>query len=790
MPQNQPPTSKKTKNSAGGRTDFFAQAVGHHQAGRLDEAELLYRQMLSVDARHADSLNMLGIVACQRGDLQRAVEMINKAIALNDVVAEFHSNLGIVLMYQGRHDEAIASYEKAIVLKPEYPEALYNLGNALMGQGRHDEAVVRYEQALAIMPDFPQALSNLGSALRDQGKLDEAIARFEQALAIMPDFPQALSNLGNALKDNGEFDGAVARYEQALAIMPDYSEALDNLGIVLFAQEKIALATNAVLHALQLKETQENRMLFCECLKYFNEEAEYSGNLDILYDLAVRALTEAWIRPKELALSCLSLVLARGQSLQGPISRATNVWHGRFPESIEPGGVWGTLAGDRLLLCLLKSTTIPKIEFERFLTCVRFAMLDFATKTPLAEADDVLDCFCSVAQQCFINEYVFALMPNEVERAGQMREGVVAALEAGTSVSLVSLAVVAAYFPLHSLPLAGKLLQGEWPPAVRDLLRQQVEAFEEEARLRNAIPRLTPIEDTVSSAVQAQYEQNPYPQWTRMPPSPEMVSMDAFLHREFPMASFRNLKKTGEIDILVAGCGTGQHSIQTAQSFPRSRVLAIDLSLASLGYAKRKTEELGIRNIEYAQADILQLGTLGRTFDVIESVGTLMCLREPMAGWKILLSLLRPGGFMRIGLYSELARECVVAARDYIAEKGYQGAVAEDIRQCRQDIMSMENDARMMQLVSLGDFYTMSECRDLIFHVQEHRHTIPRIKEDLKELDLDFIGFSLEPRIARHYETRFPEDPSMTNLDLWHIFETENPHVFTGLYEFWLQKPA
>jgi tetratricopeptide (TPR) repeat protein/SAM-dependent methyltransferase len=787
MSQNQTLASKEAGNCADGTSELFAQAFVHHQAGRLDEAEGLYRQLLSLDARHADSLNMLGVVAQQRGDLERAVEMISEAIALNDGVAEFHSNLGIVLMYQGMHDEAIASYEKALELKPEYPEALFNLGNALMGQGRHNEAVARYEQALAIRPEFSQALSNLGCALRDQGRLDEAIARFEQALAVSPNFPQALSNLGNALQDRGELDEAVARYEQALAIMPHYLDAHCNRGIALFAQKKIDLAMNATLFALRLGETQESRVLFCECLKYFNMEAEYHENLDLVYDLAVRALTEAWIRPKELALSCLSLALTHNQALQRLFNQTIRVWPDRVSESIEPD-IWGTLAGDRLLLCLLKSTTIPSIEFERFLTCVRFAMLDVATQTPLAEADDVIDCFCAIAQQCFINEYVFALLPNEDERALQMREGVAAALEAGRPVPVISLVVVAAYFPLHSLPMAGKLLQGEWPAAVRDLLKQQVEAYEEETQLRNTIPRLTQIEDGISSLVQAQYEQNPYPRWANAPQSPEMASIDASLRREFPLALFRNLNKTGEIDILVAGCGTGQHSIQTAQSFPRSRILAIDLSLASLGYAKRKTQELGIKNIEYAQADILKLGTLGRTFDVIESVGTLMCLKEPIAGWEILRSLLRPGGFMRIGLYSELARDCVVAARNYIAEKGYQGARAEDIRQCRQDIMMMESDACMMKLLSLGDFYTMSECRDLIFHVQEHRHTIPLIKESLEELGLNFIGFSLEPRVVGQYRARFPEDQSRTNLDLWNVFENENPSIFTGLYQFWVQK--
>jgi SAM-dependent methyltransferase len=354
---------------------------------------------------------------------------------------------------------------------------------------------------------------------------------------------------------------------------------------------------------------------------------------------------------------------------------------------------------------------------------------------------------------------------------------------------VLQLLAVAAYFPLYTLPGAGALLQGSWPKAVRETLRQQVEEPAEEARLKEAMPRLTAIENRVSAAVQQQYEQNPYPRWVKAPVAEEMPSLDMALRQEFPLAALHNFKKKGPLDILIAGCGTGQHSIQIARRFPTARVLAIDLSLASLGYAQRKTGELGLGNLQYAQADILKLGVQQGRFDLIESVGTLMCLEDPLAGWKILLSLLRPGGLMRIGLYSELARRCVVAARDYIAGKGYQGSSVEDIRQCRQDLIAMEGDALMAQLSSLGDFYTVSECRDLIFHVQEHRHSIPQIKGILEELGLNFIGFALEPAVARRYLARFSDDPARTNLDYWGRFEQENPDTFTGMYQFLVQKP-
>src|SRR5262249_49347938 len=154
--------------------------------------------------------------------------------------------------------------------------------------------------------------------------------------------------------------------------------------------------------------------------------------------------------------------------------------------------------------------------------------------------------------------------------------------------------------------------------------------------------------------------------------------------------SFRPLGKRGGVDVLIAGCGTGQHSIEVAQRVRGAEMLAVDLSMASLCYAKRQTLTLGVGDIDYAQADILQLASLGRAFDVSEAAGVLHHLGDPGTGWRVLSSLLSPSGFIFVGLYSEIARRDIVAARAYIAERGYR-PVAEDIRRCRQDLMAAED---------------------------------------------------------------------------------------------------
>ena len=177
--------------------------------------------------------------------------------------------------------------------------------------------------------------------------------------------------------------------------------------------------------------------------------------------------------------------------------------------------------------------------------------------------------------------------------------------------------------------------------------------------------------------------------------------------------------------MLVAGCGTGQHALNTATRFSDARVLAVDLSLSGLSYALRKTEELEVSNIEYAQADIMELGGIDRQFDNIESSGVLHHLEDPLAGWRVLVDLLRPGGLMKIGLYSETARQDIIYLRSLIAEKGYT-ASPEDLRQCRRDIIAMleDGDEQVEKVCKGVNFFSLSECRDLLFHVQEHRFTL------------------------------------------------------------------
>jgi len=537
-----------------------------------------------------------------------------------------------------------------------------------------------------------------------------------------------------ALQRQNKYADATRAYKRVLLIKPDHAEANNNLGIVLLAQGKASEASAHFARALTLMP-----QLF----------EQYQG-------------------------ICATLV-----AVLPPIGQAIRKTLAAWPKRLTREEMFGSagvvaIAGDPLLRCLLQSVPVRELALERMLTSLRAALMSESA------TDSVIELGCALARQCFINEYVFATTPKEDVWVDELKS----AIAAGGDVSPMQLVALAMYLPLYALPNTDALIGRRWPPAVADVLTQQIREPAQELVLRASIPRLTEIEDHVSRRVRQQYEENPYPRWVHVAGQVVPVSIDQYLRDMFPAAPLTLLDKTEELETLVAGCGTGWHAIELTQKFRGARVLAVDLSATSLAFAKRSTPVRLIDGIDYAQGDILKLGSLARTFDVIDASGVLHHMADPMQGWRILLALLRPGGLMHVGLYSELGRRDVVKARAFIAERGL-GATPAEIRVARQELLEMP----LRSLVRFSDFFTTSECRDLLFHVQEERVTIPAIKNFLAEENLRFLGFEFDADNLQRYRTAFAHEGwSMTDLDRWHVLETEYPDTFSGMYQLWVQK--
>jgi predicted O-linked N-acetylglucosamine transferase (SPINDLY family) len=230
-------------------------ALEHQEAGRLPEAEALYRQILQVQPQHADAAFSLGVVYQQRGQLIEATLQYQRALALRPAFAEAQNNLGTAFAAQGMPVEAVAHYRQALALKPDYAEAHYNLGNALKEEGQLDAAAAAYRQALALKPGFAEAHTNLGVVRQQQGQLPEAIAHYQRALKLNPAMAGVYFNLGLAYQTEGKLDEAVAAYQQSATLRPDHAETHNNLGNALSSQGKVEEAVDHFRKTLLLRPT-------------------------------------------------------------------------------------------------------------------------------------------------------------------------------------------------------------------------------------------------------------------------------------------------------------------------------------------------------------------------------------------------------------------------------------------------------------------------------------------------------------------------------------------------------
>jgi tetratricopeptide (TPR) repeat protein/2-polyprenyl-3-methyl-5-hydroxy-6-metoxy-1,4-benzoquinol methylase len=688
---------------------------------------------------------------------------------------------GNALEEKGLIVEAMARYDAAVQADPQCARAHLNRGNILAGTVI-DEARSAYQLAITCDPHYAAAHFNLGNLNYRAGEFELALRNYQAAIGIQSDFADAFVAMGNTLDGLGRSTDAIECYKRALAINPGYAEIHLNLGVLSTTQGRHVEAAYSMLRALEIKPAWTTKVVFASCVA----RARFTTDDSRIRAALTTAIIQPWAMPLELCWPALSLIML-DERIASCVRRANGSWPARLPKAALFGADGlAALAADPLLQAVLEATPVSTIEFERFLTCARRALLETASSNRVPDASDLaaLQFFASLSRQCFVNEYIFECDDRELIAAGACRTKLLALLDANAVVPPFLLLTVAAYFPLNTLHAPSRLLAANEPGPIDEVLRQQIREPLEEQALRVGVECLTSITSGVSKQVRDQYEQNPYPRWVKLPIPEQPLRFNDELRRTLPFGPFTPMPDDSAPEVLIAGCGTGSQSILAAQRFRGARVLAIDLSLSSISYAKRKTRELGITNIEYAQADILKLGEIARTFDVIESCGVLHHLADPFDGWRTLLSRLRPGGFMSLGFYSEIARRHVVKAREFIAARGY-ASTPDDIRRFRQD-----PDVVELQLLSkLSDFYSTSNCRDLLFHVQEHRLTLDQLESFLAKFGLLFIGFQLDGRELHQYRARFPDDPSGTNLRNWALFEADNPDTFIGMYQFWIQKP-
>lgn len=535
----------------------------------------------------------------------------------------------------------------------------------------------------------------------------------------------------------GDLHGAFAELKACLKAYPEDGAATAAMGRFLAEHGDAGTAAALLSRAMRMGRTEAARPL-ARLLAALRPEA-WDSRLD--EDLRL-CLGEATVEAQTLARAVAQTLLLKEPEFDG--SAETLEAMGRDP-------LWLTF----LTRCLNVS---PAMEAR--LDTVRTALL----LTRGSGGGGRRDLLYALALSGFAAEYLTAA-PEDLDSEGE--EG---------------LLLNALYRPLTEEE--ARALESE--PPVAELLRRTVEEPAKERALSEALDRFTPgASDRVSAAVREQYERNPYPRWST-PPTPEPGSLGSVI------TALPGLNRGGfggrTESLLVAGCGTGFEPIDLARRDPFLRITAMDLSRASLAYGARAAQGLGLSGIQFLQGDILALDQATEQFDVVVSTGVIHHMDRPDVGLARLARVLRPGGVIRLGLYSGRARAVVRLAHKLIRERGWR-PVAEDIRAFRAHVLALSETEPLAALRQSEDFYSLSGCRDLVFHVREHRYTPTQLGDLLAAAEMRLIGFEAPPEALTRFREAFGDGADTLDLTLWDRLEQDHPEMFAGMYQFWAQKP-
>ena len=652
-------------------------------------------------------------------------------------------NQAIYSHQAGRLREAETIYKKMITAGTSDPAVFCNLGILCKNSGRIVEALKYYEQALDYEPEDPKIYSNIGNLYRDIGKLDQALQFTLKSLDLDHDSSTVQMNLGSIYRDVGNTDEALNATIKAIELDEGNLEALQNLK---------SLASDININALNRDNARKAYEILLCCDDFSHRKLCPLFVQDHLEDI-------------QTAAKCDPIISEHNQTFQ----RLASDWTFR------------------------KSLTLlipPHQEIEELLTRLRKEFL-VQIKTLGAIPPKLKPLLEALATQCFLNEYVYWQSDEEQQWIDTLIERTTKSKEAFNEY----LPIIGCYEPIHHITNREGITN--YPihsDESRAFINTQFNEVEKEQSIKIRLSQRLSITNAVSLAVQQMYEENPYPRYQHADhthhhfakPATEFIALETTISN--PPFTHELSSANSSPNILIAGCGTGNQIIN-ASRYKNAQITAIDISKNSLAYASRKAHEYQMNNIQLQQIDILDLDQLQDAYDVIECSGVLHHMQDPAKGLASLNRKLKPGGYIKIGLYSKLARQTVSSARELIQKQGIQ-STPEGIRNFRRQIFD-DNQHELKNIsVLVNDFYSLSECRDLCFHVQEHQFTTESLQQLLSTENLVFCGFMLPESIKRAYQEQFPEDSDGTSLRNWGEFEEQHQLTFQSMYQFWAYKPT
>ncbi len=595
---------------------------------------------------------------------------------------------------------------------------------------------------------------------------------FIKVIKLNPKYTDGYYNLANIYTKLDEEKKAIENYNKVIELDKNYFKAHNNLGNI---YRRKGLNKKAIEYYLSTLEINSNYKVayynLAGVLQFYILDVEHKKiNKYLLHLLKEKII----VRPNTIAHNVLN-----GLFLNTDLKNNLSLIKDKITNE-DFNYVLENLQKNSLLIQFMKVCPIPDYYIEKNFVKIRKEILNQTYKSNIDKIH--INFLISLSMQCFLNEYIYDQSKDEIEKIKKIDQRIKNNLKEDKKISDLDILCLSFYEPLTNFSWSNKI---KFSDKLKEILDLHLNHYEIENQISKRIKSISKVEDLVSIKVKKQYEENPYPRWENLGLSIEPREIKDVINDSDLNLDLKKITNSEIPEILIAGCGTGQHAITTASKYKKSKILALDLSFKSLSYAKRKANELKINNIDFIQGNILDLESIDKKFDIIESVGVLHHMDNPFKGWKILTSCLNNNSLMLIGLYSERARLHIKEIKNKINKLKIQSTY-KNIIKFRKDLIE-NNDDYWNYIKSSPDFYTVSGVRDLLFHVQEHRFTISKIKEYLDKLGLIFLGFE-DQLVKENFKKIYSNKIDLYNLDKWEEYEKNNPRIFAGMYQFWCKK--
>lgn len=555
----------------------------------------------------------------------------------------------------------------------------------------------------------------------------------------------------------GSFELAKINYCKYLDLNPEDTEVLNNVGVLYLNNGEINLALDYLYKSAIYSNRAEYKANFMQAIKKYESiklKPEY-------LDLTASLLRSNLVSPIDVAIQIYN-------SITHHFSIGKIKYNNKSSENLIEN--LKNISSVKAFITLLRTTHIPSIEFEVQINLI----IETIASLHIFDKEDILifkNLIESLAIQSNIKEYIHIVEDD----AYLLKKDLYNNFRLEEKISKKYIIANLILFYKYEIEMVEYIVNNSSDEDVVNYWKPKGEVIYED--------NFKGIFNESSFNVKNQYETNPYPKWihTYIPPDKEDFSICYIKNGLIPP------RFDHAIEILVAGCGTGQHAIQTASSFVNSTVTAIDLSTASLSYAKRKTNEFNIKNIKFINSDILEFNSPNKKFDLIESVGVLHHMEKPVDGFISLRKNLSDDGLMKIGLYSNKARKSIYEIQKNLYLKKEIKDQNKLVKERKRIVDYINETGTCRDILMFSDFYNLSEFKDLFFNECEHSFNLNEIIELLKKCKLNFINLDINVNTLK-LSGFSGKKPRSNDLEAWSEIEEKYPLIFSNMYIFWCNK--